>query len=49
VTGGTIAGIKPAPPAYRLRQAAHRVVYSIEDEQRVVEVVEIGHRREVYR
>jgi mRNA interferase RelE/StbE len=34
---------------YRVRQGAFRIVYSINDEARVVEVVKIGHRREVYR
>lgn len=34
---------------YRIRQGAHRFVYSVDDEARVVEVVKIGHRREVYR
>ena len=34
---------------YRLRQGSYRIVYSIDDEERVVEVVKIGHRREVYR
>jgi len=34
---------------YRIRQAAYRIVYSVDDEQRIVEVVKIGHRREVYR
>lgn len=34
---------------YRLRQGDYRVVYAVDDEQRIVEVVKIGHRREVYR
>jgi len=34
---------------YRIRQGAYRIVYSVDDEARVVEVVKIGHRREVYR
>ncbi len=34
---------------YRIRQGAFRIVYSIDDEKRIVEVVKIGHRREVYR
>ncbi len=36
-------------PRYRIRQGAYRIVYSIDDERRAVEVVKIGHRREVYR
>ena len=34
---------------YRIRQGAYRIVYSVDDESRVVDVVKIGHRREVYR
>lgn len=34
---------------YRLRQGAYRIVYSVDDARRIVEVVKIGHRREVYR
>jgi mRNA interferase RelE/StbE len=34
---------------YRIRRGAYRIVYSVDDERRIVEVVKIGHRREVYR
>ena len=34
---------------YRIRQGAFRIVYAIDEVGRVVEVVKIGHRREVYR
>ncbi len=34
---------------YRLRQGDYRVVYAVDDERQLVEVVKIGHRREVYR
>jgi len=34
---------------YRIRQGDYRIVYAIDDETRTVEVVKIGHRREVYR
>ena len=34
---------------YRLRVGTYRVVFTIEDEQLVVLVVKIGHRRDVYR
>ena len=34
---------------YRLRQGDYRVVYAVDDAERIVEVVKIGHRREVYR
>ena len=35
--------------AYRIRQGAYRVVYTVADEVLVVEVVKVGHRRDVYR
>lgn len=34
---------------YRVRQGDYRIVYSINDRSRVVEVVQVGHRRDVYR
>jgi mRNA interferase RelE/StbE len=34
---------------YRIRQGDYRIVYAVDDESRTVEVVKIGHRREVYR
>jgi len=35
--------------AYRVRQGDYRIVYTVEDEALVVEVVRVGHRRDVYR
>jgi len=34
---------------YRLRCGNYRIVYSINDDELLVQVVKIGHRREVYR
>ena len=34
---------------YRVRQGVHRVLYEVDDLRRIVTVVKIGHRREVYR
>jgi mRNA interferase RelE/StbE len=34
---------------YRVRVGDYRVVYDVDDEKSVVDVVKIGHRREVYR
>jgi mRNA interferase RelE/StbE len=34
---------------YRVRQGRYRILYSIDDEQIIVVVVKIGHRRDVYR
>lgn len=35
--------------AYRVRQGDHRIIYLIDDRGLVIEVVAVGHRREVYR
>jgi mRNA interferase RelE/StbE len=49
---------EPRPPGseklsgedrYRLRQGDYRLIYAIDDDRRIVEIVKIGHRREVYR
>ncbi|MGB6930500.1 MAG: type II toxin-antitoxin system RelE/ParE family toxin [Syntrophobacteria bacterium] len=34
---------------YRIRQGRYRIVYSIEDQDLIVYVVKIGHRKDVYR
>ena len=34
---------------YRIRQGDYRIVYSIEDKDSLVDIVKIGHRREIYR
>lgn len=34
---------------YRIRQGSYRIFYSIEDDLRLVYVVKIGHRKDVYR
>lgn len=34
---------------YRVRQGALRVLYELNDDTRVVTVIKIGHRRDVYR
>ena len=34
---------------YRIRQGHYRVVYSVDDSLGLVNVVKVGHRREVYR
>ncbi len=33
---------------YRIRQRDYRIVYSVQDEERTVWVVRIGHRRDIY-
>ena len=34
---------------YRVRQGDYRIVYSIDDQQQLITVLRIGHRREIYR
>jgi len=34
---------------YRVRQGVWRIVYSIEDDELVVFIVKVGHRRDVYK
>jgi len=37
------------PPLYRIRSGKYRIVYKIEDEVLLILVVEIGHRKDIYR
>lgn len=34
---------------YRIRQGNYRIVYSIEDDELIIIVVKVGHRREIYK
>lgn len=34
---------------YRLRVGEYRILYSVDDDARLVEVIAVGHRRKVYR
>lgn len=34
---------------YRIRQGVYRVVYCVDDDRVVIEVIKVGHRRDVYR
>jgi len=34
---------------YRVRQSSYRSIYSVDDQTRVVDVIEVGLRRDVYR
>ena len=34
---------------YRVRQGRYRIVYAVDDTRLLVDVVKIGHRKEVYR
>jgi mRNA interferase RelE/StbE len=34
---------------YRARQGVYRIIYTVDNEERTVLVVKVGHRRDVYR
>lgn len=34
---------------YRVRQGDYRVVYEVNDIEKIVRIIKVGHRREVYR
>jgi mRNA interferase RelE/StbE len=34
---------------YRVRQGRHRILYAIEDQNLIVQIVKVGHRKDVYR
>jgi mRNA interferase RelE/StbE len=34
---------------YRVRKGRYRIIYSVEDQESVVLVVKVGHRKDVYR
>jgi mRNA interferase RelE/StbE len=38
-----------AQELYRVQQGVYRIVYAIDDSRVIVEVVKVGHRRDVYR
>lgn len=51
-------GSDPRPPGseklsdsehYRIRQGQFRIIYSVHDQVLLIEVVKVGHRRDVYR
>ncbi len=53
-----ILAADPRPPGcekltgqdrYRMRQGRFRIVYCVEDEERTVTVVKVGHRKDIYR
>ncbi len=34
---------------WRVRQGDYRIVYNVDDKQKIIAIVRIGHRREIYR
>lgn len=44
------AGIKKLKEdVYRIRVGDYRIIYSVDDREKVVTIIKIGHRRKVYR
>lgn len=41
--------LKGEERAYRVRVGDHRIVYEVHDDRLVVQVVRLGHRRDIYR
>jgi mRNA interferase RelE/StbE len=41
--------LPPLDDRYSARRGTYRVIYRIDDQARVVTVVDIGHRRDIYR
>ena len=36
-------------PLYRIRQGDYRIVFFLDDSKGIIDIIKIGHRREVYR
>lgn len=34
---------------YRIRQGSYRIVYSIQDQELIIWVIKVGHRKEIYK
>ena len=41
--------LTPQGDRYRVRQGRYRIVYAVDDPALLIDVVKIGHRKEVYR
>lgn len=41
--------LKGSKSSYRIRVGVYRIVYSIKDKELVVQVLKVGHRKDVYR
>lgn len=39
----------PVQEKYRIRQGNYRIIYAVEDDQLIVNIVKIGHQRDVYK
>lgn len=45
---GTIA-LRGIPGAFRIRVGDYRVIYAVYDDRLLIVVIDVGHRREIYR
>jgi mRNA-degrading endonuclease RelE of RelBE toxin-antitoxin system len=41
--------LSPLDDRFSARRGTYRVIYRIDDDERIVTVVDVGHRRDVYR
>jgi mRNA interferase RelE/StbE len=44
-----MVALRGVPGAFRIRVGDYRIVYTLRDDRLLVVVIDIGHRREVYR
>lgn len=47
--GGDTKKLSGQADAYRTRVGEYRIVYEIEDKQLLVWIIDVGHRRDIYR
>jgi mRNA interferase RelE/StbE len=40
---------KKGEDAYRIRVGDYRIIYTIDDDVKIVAIIKVGHRRDVYR
>lgn len=44
-----VTKLRGSSDLFRIRHADYRIIYQINDDQLIIMVVKVGHRREVYR
>lgn len=44
-----VTKLRGSERTYRIRQGDYRIIYEIHDSYLVIEVIKVGHRRDVYR
>ena len=44
-----VESLKGLPDAYRIRVGDYRIIYTVRDDELLILVIRVGHRREIYR